>query len=37
MSVSSEDINSEEEQEGEEQEDENEELPTFRPRKYRKK
>ena len=37
MSVSSEDIDSEDEQECEEQEDENEELPTFRPRKYRKK
>ena len=37
MSVSSEDINSEDEQECEEQEDENEELPTFRPKKYRKK
>ena len=37
MSVSSEDINSEDEQECEEQEDENEELPTFRPRKYRNK
>ena len=37
MSVSSEEINSEDEQECEEQEDENEELPTFRPKKYRKK